>query len=97
MIVGSLIGYLSPSVVKELDKAHIFGISCRRVLPLSHVANPEDCNESCDNCKTATDIIAKDITSPARIIVQIVKSLCQEGEKASAVVASEIFRGSKSK
>jgi ACR3 family arsenite transporter len=27
MIVGSLIGYLSPSVVKELDKAQVFGIS----------------------------------------------------------------------
>ncbi|KAF8803627.1 ATP-dependent DNA helicase [Phlegmacium glaucopus] len=70
---------------------------CRRVQLLQHFDekfNRKDCHQGCDTCEEDRQTVLKDVTTHARGIIELVKTLVQERkEKITINQLSSILRG----
>lgn len=73
---------------------------CRRVQVLAYFNEPfrkEDCNSSCDNCKSDSIFEIHDFTEYATLAVKLVRRLEQSKERVTLLQCVDIFRGVKNK
>ncbi|KAF2201331.1 ATP-dependent DNA helicase [Delitschia confertaspora ATCC 74209] len=71
---------------------------CRRAQVLQYFSEPfrpEDCNNTCDNCKSGYTFEERDLTEHASAAVRLVKQL-HEDAKVTLLQCMDAFRGAKS-
>ncbi|KAB8235234.1 RecQ family helicase MusN [Aspergillus alliaceus] len=70
---------------------------CRRVQILAYFNeyfNREDCNASCDNCKSDSVFELRDFSEHAASVIKVVRHFGELGEKVTLSYCVNIFRGS---
>ncbi|KAJ9257353.1 hypothetical protein DTO207G8_2107 [Paecilomyces variotii] len=73
---------------------------CRRVQVLAYFNEPfrkEDCNSSCDNCKSDAVFETHDFSEHAALAVKLVRRLKDNKERVTLLQCVDIFRGVKNK
>ncbi|GAD93603.1 RecQ family helicase MusN [Paecilomyces variotii No. 5] len=73
---------------------------CRRVQVLAYFNEPfrkEDCNSSCDNCKSDSVFETHDFSEHATLAVKLVRRLDEKKERVTLLQCVDIFRGLKNK
>lgn len=71
---------------------------CRRVQVLAYFNehfNREDCDNSCDNCKSGSNFEAQDLTEHAKAAVRLARHLSKE--KVTLLYCVDVYRGSRLK
>ncbi|KAL1922577.1 uncharacterized protein VTP21DRAFT_10116 [Calcarisporiella thermophila] len=67
---------------------------CRRMQLLAYFQerfDPKDCHRTCDNCRSNTKFVNRDVSAEARLAIQLVRAV--ENKRVTLLYCIDVFRG----